>query len=113
MISIDAVVTKISGVRPRMYSATFKWCGMRTSHHHSTTKRTGIDQPNGVFTIDGVRSNKSTNSISLLQERSTLTNSQFIELQELPEQVRGGVQPERISSSQSMTLPEKSIQGTV
>ena len=38
MISIDAVVTKISGVRPRMYSATFK-C---TSCEHLIT----IQQPN-------------------------------------------------------------------
>ena len=32
----------------------------------------------------------------LQQEDSILINSQFIELQELPEQMKGGIQPERI-----------------
>ena len=32
----------------------------------------------------------------LQEEESILINSQFIELQELPEQLKGGIQPERI-----------------
>ena len=79
MISIDAVVTKISGVRPRMYSATFK-C---TSCEHLTI----IQQPNEQELISPMEcsqidggcglTNRQTR-FQLLQERSTLTNSQFI-----------------------------------
>ncbi|MGB0173419.1 MAG: hypothetical protein ACPF9S_00145, partial [Candidatus Poseidoniaceae archaeon] len=98
MISIDAVVTKISGVRPRMYSATFRCVACEHLITIQQPNEQELINPMECSQIDGGcgLTNRQTR-FQLLQERSTLTNSQFIELQELPEQVRGGVQPERIS----------------
>jgi replicative DNA helicase Mcm len=97
MVALDAVTTKISGVRPRLYSAVFECvaCG-----HH-----TEINQPNEQELIEplecsqidgGCGRQKRQTRFQLQQKASHLINSQFIELQELPEQMKGGIQPERI-----------------
>ena len=97
MLSIDAVTTKISGVRPRIYIATFRCsaCG-----HLSTVNQPNeqeLIQPMLCDPIDGGCDRKARETrFSLVERDSSLINTQFIELQELPEQMRGGIQPERI-----------------
>ena len=97
MLAIDAVTTKISGVRPRIYAATFECvaCG------HSMV----INQPNEQELIEPIECQqldggcgraKRQTRFELNQKDSILINSQFMELQELPEQMKGGIQPERI-----------------
>ena len=97
MLAIDAVTTKISGVRPRIYAATFECvaCG------HSML----INQPNEQELIEPIECQqldggcgraKRQTRFELIQKDSILINSQFMELQELPEQMKGGIQPERI-----------------
>ena len=97
MLAIDAVTTKISGVRPRIYAATFECvaCG------HSMV----VNQPNEQELIEPIECQqldggcgraKRQTRFELNQKDSILINSQFIELQELPEQMKGGIQPERI-----------------
>jgi len=112
MISIDAVVTKISGVRPRMYSATFKCVACEHLITIQQPNEQELINPMECSQIDGGcgLTNRQTR-FHLLQERSILTNSQFIELQELPEQVRGGVQPERISCIAEHDLTGKANPG--
>ena len=81
-----------------MYSATFKCVACEHLITIQQPNEQELINPMECSQIDGGcgLTNRQTR-FQLLQERSTLTNSQFIELQELPEQVRGGVQPERIS----------------
>jgi len=97
MLAIDAVTTKISGVRPRIYAATFECvaCG------HSMV----INQPNEQELIEPIECQqldggcgraKRQTRFELNQKDSILINSQFMELQELPEQMKGGIQPERL-----------------
>lgn len=92
-LAIDAVVTKISAVRPRIYAATFECMSCGAANH--------IQQPNEQELIEPLECNtcektKSQTKFVLLEHESVLVNSQFIEIQELPEQMKGGLQPERI-----------------
>jgi len=97
MLALDSVVTKISGVRPRIYSAQFECMAC----NHAMV----INQPNEQELIEPVECEQITGGCGrakrqtrfvLNHKESILINSQFIELQELPEQMRGGIQPERI-----------------
>lgn len=97
MLAIDAVTTKISGVRPRIYIATFRCssCGHLSTVHQPNEQE--LIQPMLCDPIDGGCDRKARETRFTLVERdSSLINTQFIELQELPEQMRGGIQPERI-----------------
>ncbi len=97
MLAIDAVITKISGVRPRMYSATFKCVACEHLITINQPNEQELIQPMECTQIDGgCGLNSRQTRFDLLHDRSVLINSQFIELQELPEQVRGGAQPERL-----------------
>ena len=98
MLAIDAVITKISGVRPRMYSATFKCVACEHLVTINQPNEQELIQPMECTQIDGgCGLNNRQTRFQLLHDRSVLINSQFIELQELPEQVRGGIQPERLA----------------
>ena len=98
MLAIDAVITKISGVRPRMYSATFKCVACEHLITINQPNEQELIQPMECTQIDGgCGMNNRQTRFELLHDRSVLINSQFIELQELPEQVRGGIQPERLA----------------
>ena len=97
MLALDSVVTKISGVRPRIYSAQFECMAC----NHTMI----INQPNEQELIEPVECEQITGGcgrakrqtrFALNHKESILINSQFIELQELPEQMKGGIQPERI-----------------
>ena len=97
MLALDSVVTKISGVRPRIYSAVFECVAC----NHSMV----INQPNEQELIEPIECEQITGGCGrakrltrfvLNHKESILINSQFIELQELPEQMKGGIQPERI-----------------
>ena len=97
LLSIDAVTTKISGVRPRLYLATFRCsrCGHTSVVNQPNEQE--LVQPMLCDPLDGGcdRKNRETR-FDLVERDSRLINTQFIELQELPEQMRGGIQPERI-----------------
>ena len=97
MISVDAIAVKISGVRPRTYEGTFECiaCGHRTMISQPNEQE--LIEPVECFEIDGGcgRRKGQTRFVQRIEE-SILINSQFIELQEPPENLRGGVQPERI-----------------
>jgi replicative DNA helicase Mcm len=97
MISVDAIATRISGVRPRTYEGTFECvaCGHRT--RISQPNEQELIEPVECFEIDGGcgRRKGQTRFVQRIEE-SILIDSQFIELQEPPENLRGGIQPERI-----------------
>ena len=97
MISVEAIATRISGVRPRTYEGTFECvaCGHRTRINQPNEQE--LIEPVECFEIDGGCSRRKgqTRFVQRIEE-SVLIDSQFIELQEPPENLRGGIQPERI-----------------
>jgi replicative DNA helicase Mcm len=97
MLAIDAVATKITGVRPRIYAATFECVGCGHTMVINQPNEQELIEPIECQQIDGGcgRAKRQTR-FELKQQDSILINSQFVELQELPEQMKGGIQPERI-----------------
>ncbi|MDE0857058.1 MAG: minichromosome maintenance protein MCM [Candidatus Poseidoniaceae archaeon] len=97
MLAIDAVATKITGVRPRIYAATFECVGCGHTMVINQPNEQELIEPIECQQIDGGcgRAKRQTR-FELRQKDSILINSQFVELQELPEQMKGGIQPERI-----------------
>ena len=97
MIAIDAVTTKISGVRPRLYLAVFECVACGHTMEIAQPNEQELIEPLECSQIDGGCGRpKRQTRFQLQHHLSQLINSQFIELQELPEQVKGGIQPERI-----------------
>lgn len=97
MIAIDAVTTKISGVRPRLYLAVFECVACGHTMEIAQPNEQELIEPLECSQIDGGCGRpKRQTRFQLQQHLSQLINSQFVELQELPEQVKGGIQPERI-----------------
>jgi replicative DNA helicase Mcm len=97
MLALDAVTTKISGVRPRIYSASFECASCGHVMIVNQPNEQELIEPIECSQIDGgCGKPKRQTRFVLQQEESILINSQFIELQELPEQMKGGIQPERI-----------------
>ena len=97
MMAIDAVATKITGVRPRIYAATFECIACGHTMVINQPNEQELIEPIECQQIDGGcgRAKRQTR-FELKQQDSILINSQFVELQELPEQMKGGIQPERI-----------------
>jgi replicative DNA helicase Mcm len=97
LISIDAVTTKISGVRPRLYTAVFECVACGHVMEINQPNEQELIEPLECSQIDGGCGRPKRQTRFLLQQQAShLINSQFIELQELPEQMKGGIQPERI-----------------
>lgn len=97
MVALDAVTTKISGVRPRLYSAVFECIACGHTMQINQPNEQELIEPLECSQIDGGCGRpKRQTRFQLRQQDSHLINSQFIELQELPEQMKGGIQPERI-----------------
>ena len=97
LIAIDAVTTKISGVRPRLYTAVFECVACGHVMDITQPNEQELIEPLECSQIEGGCGRPKRQTRFLLQQQSShLINSQFIELQELPEQMKGGIQPERI-----------------
>ena len=97
LIAIDAVTTKISGVRPRLYTAVFECVACGHVMEINQPNEQELIEPLECSQIDGGCGRPKRQTRFLLQQQAShLINSQFIELQELPEQMKGGIQPERI-----------------
>jgi replicative DNA helicase Mcm len=97
LIAIDAVTTKISSVRPRLYTAVFECVACGHVMHIKQPNEQELIEPLECSQIEGGCGRPKRQTRFLLQQQSShLINSQFIELQELPEQMKGGIQPERI-----------------
>ena len=97
MISVDAIATKIGRVLPRTYEGSFVCAACGHSTRISQPNEQELIEPIECFQIDGGcgRKKGQTRFVQRVEE-SILIDTQFIELQEPPENLRGGVQPERI-----------------
>ena len=97
MICVDAIATKIGKVLPRTYEGVFVCAACGHLSRISQPNEQELVEPVECFQIDGGCGRKR-NQTKFHQrvEDSILIDTQFIELQEPPENLRGGVQPERI-----------------
>tara|TARA_B100000287_G_scaffold82308_1_gene74971 strand:+ start:291 stop:2408 length:2118 start_codon:yes stop_codon:yes gene_type:complete len=97
MISVDAIATKIGRVLPRTYEGSFVCVACGHSTVVSQPNEQELVEPIECFEVDGGcgRRKGQTRFVQRVEE-SILIDTQFIELQEPPENLRGGVQPERI-----------------
>jgi len=110
MLAIDAIVVKISSVRPRVVEAAFRCCNgncesiqMIYQSNEQELVEPMICDPN-----TGCGAERPQARFEIVPSQSVMENTQFIELQEPPEKLRGGVQPERL-----MCLIEGEISGQI
>ena len=99
-IGCEVIVTKVSELKPRIYRGCFR-CGVCKTINN-------IPQPNELELIEPMacdeevggcgrkRSGVNSTRFELLPERSRLIDNQWLEIQELPENVKGGAQPARM-----------------
>lgn len=96
MLAVDAVAVKISSVRPRVIDAVFRCCngdcGGTVSIHQSNEQE--LIEPSFC---NSCNASKPAARFELLPAQSVMENTQFIELQEPPEKLGGGLQPERLT----------------
>ena len=98
MLAVDAIVVKISNVRPRVVEAAFRCCNGNCESIQM------IYQSNEQELVEPIECNPNTGCgatapqarFEIVPSQSILENTQFVELQEPPEKLRGGVQPERL-----------------
>ncbi len=92
-IGVDGLARKVTEVRPRLSVAAFQClsCGEITYEHQ---KSQSMDVPSGCPNC-GKESGKKAKFLHLLEE-SEFKNYQNIEIQESPEGLRGGDQPQRL-----------------
>ena len=97
MLALDPGATTISGVSPRIYYAVFQcMAGEHTMVLNQTNEQELMEPVECEQITGGCGRPKNKTRFVLNHNESILINSQFIELQELPEQMKGGIQPERI-----------------
>ncbi len=91
-LAIDGLVRKTTEVRPRIFLAVFRCltCG----HEFGIEQNGGdIDEP---VQCPGCDKSSNKTSFLLLQDKSEFKDFQNIEIQESPEELRGGEQPQRL-----------------
>ena len=102
-IAVTGLVKRVTEVRPRILDAVFE-C-MRCGHHtHVQQEETMLREPlecskenpdeNGII---GCGRGSTSTSFKLLYEISSYIDAQKIELQELPEEMKGGAQPQSLT----------------
>jgi len=94
-VSIEGLVRKVTSVKPRMTKALFK-CAKCDAEMWIDQHRMKLRKPAMCNSPDG-SCNKATAQFILQDEKSVYVDTQKIEIQEAPEGLRGGAQPERLS----------------
>ncbi len=95
LIAVDGLVRKVTTVRPRMTYALFT-CARCGAEQWVPQKGMILNEPIMCGSPDGSCNKQSTRFI-LDDKRSMYIDTQKIEIQESPEGLRGGAQPERLS----------------
>ena len=98
-ISSEVIVTKVSELKPRIYHGVFRCSSCGATVEISQPNELELIEPLGCTSDSGCGlKTKGTNSVrmDLVLENSRLVDNQWIEIQELPENVHGGSQPARM-----------------
>ena len=97
--SVEAIVTKISDIKPRIHTAVFtcEACGNSIEIHQQNERE--LTEPLRCPTDSGCggsrNSKENPTRFNLVLNISRMVNNQWIEIQELPENVPSGAQPTR------------------
>lgn len=89
-VAIEGLVKKITEVRPTVLEAVFE-CKVCTTRQHVLQEEELLQEPVLCETCDAQRPWR------LLEEESRYLDHQKLEIQEAPEGLRGGAQPERLT----------------
>ncbi len=99
LISSEVIVTKVSELKPRIYHAQFRCVICTHVTEVAQLNELELFEPVECSDIDGgcgrSAGGKSGTRFELIHENVTLVDNQWIEIQELPENVTGGAQPAR------------------
>ena len=97
--SVESIVTKISDIKPRIHTAVFtcEACGNSIEVHQQNERE--LTEPLRCPTDSGCGGSKNSKEnptrFNLVLNVSRMVNNQWIEIQELPENVPSGAQPTR------------------
>jgi len=96
LVAVEGLVRKATSVKPRLVKTIFKCerCGTEAVIHQTGMY---LKEPMMCANLDG-GCNKAGVRFDLVHDRSTHVDTQKIEIQESPEGLRGGAQPERITA---------------
>jgi replicative DNA helicase Mcm len=100
LISSEVVVTKVSELKPRIYNASFRCFICNSITEIQQENELELIEPINCDDLNGgcgrsVGGGKDATKFELIHENVTLVDNQWIEIQELPENVTGGAQPAR------------------
>jgi len=101
LISSEVVVTKVSELKPRIYHAHFRCFICNTITEIPQLNELELIEPIKCDEMDlggcgrSIGGGKDATKFELINENITLVDNQWVEIQELPENVTGGAQPER------------------
>ena len=95
LICSEVSVTKVSELKPRIYTAVFRCekCGCET--HTDQKNERELQEPLECPPDTGCGSSSRETRFELVLEISRMINNQWMEIQELPEDVPSGAQPTR------------------
>ncbi|MEF8873360.1 MAG: minichromosome maintenance protein MCM [Candidatus Thermoplasmatota archaeon] len=93
-LAIDGLVRKATEVRPKISNAVFR-CGACNTEFKVKQNGSDIEEP--IQCAECGKSSNKTNFI-LLKDKSEFENFQNIEIQESPDELRGGEQPQRLKT---------------
>ncbi|MDR1690581.1 MAG: ATPase, partial [Candidatus Methanoplasma sp.] len=95
LVAVEGLVRKATSVKPRMTQALFR-CSRCGAEMWETQKGTIMREPVMCSNPDG-SCNKQATNFELDEKASFYADTQKIEIQESPEGLRGGAQPERMT----------------
>lgn len=95
IVAVDGLVRKVTAVRPRMTQALFT-CARCGAEQWIPQRAMLLSEPMMCTNPDG-SCNKQTTRFTLHDKFSKYVDTQKIEIQESPEGLRGGAQPERLA----------------
>tara|TARA_X000001036_G_scaffold124620_1_gene118114 strand:- start:365 stop:2515 length:2151 start_codon:yes stop_codon:yes gene_type:complete len=92
---VNVVITKVSEIRPRIYEAD--WCCDSCNGHTVVTQENELElkEPLICSGCELPASGAGSTRFTLDSDRCTWINNQYLEIQELPERVKGSGQPSR------------------
>ena len=111
----EVIVTKVSELKPRIYNAIFTCCTCGNTVEIAQPNELELVEPSECPENSGgcgrSTSGKGSTRFDLRHSDSTMIDNQWIEVQELPENVKPGSQPVRLSVLAEAELAGKHVPG--
>jgi replicative DNA helicase Mcm len=115
LVSSEVVVTKVSELKPRVYHADFRCAICAHVTPMAQLNELELMEPVLCDDTDGgcgrSPGGKDGTRFELIQENAVLIDNQWLEIQELPENVTGGAQPARATVLAEADLANKLLPG--